>query len=298
MFDARKLLDAFTAGASQGSDPARENAQSLPEMARNIFGQATDGVGQGARDLDAATGASTRIDDTVRNLTGGQSAGDLLNSAKGWVGQNPAAAGAIVGGLGALLLGTKTGRSLSIDAAKVGGLALIGGLAYNAYRKHQAGAAASAGQSQAGAAEPGGAMPGTPDGVVPPAPSGSGFEPSALSDADALLYVRAMAAAATADGIVDRREREQITAGLQNAGVDADAAQFIDDIFANPPTPASLAAEVTGAEQAARVYAAARVAIEPDTHAERAFLKALATELGLSDALIASIDQEASAIHV
>ncbi|MEL6527229.1 MAG: phage/plasmid primase, P4 family, partial [Chloroflexota bacterium] len=44
-------------------------------MARQIFGNAVGGVGDAAGQLDQSTGASQRIDATVRDLTGGQGAG-------------------------------------------------------------------------------------------------------------------------------------------------------------------------------------------------------------------------------
>ncbi|MEM8628320.1 MAG: DUF533 domain-containing protein, partial [Pseudomonadota bacterium] len=139
MFNAKQLLDALTSATSKGTEPARTGADDIGQLARQIFGNAVGGVGDAAGQLDQSTGASQRIDATVRDLTGGQGAGDLLNSAKDWAGNNQVAAGAILGGLGALMLGTSTGRSMGVGAAKLGGLALIGGLAYRAYQRHQQG---------------------------------------------------------------------------------------------------------------------------------------------------------------
>jgi uncharacterized membrane protein YebE (DUF533 family) len=48
---------------------------------------------------------------------------------------NPLATGAIV----AVLLGTKTGRSLGGSALKIGGMAAIAGLGYQAWKNYQAG---------------------------------------------------------------------------------------------------------------------------------------------------------------
>lgn len=292
MFDARSILDALTAGTSQATEGTRTKAPDIATIAREIFGRATSGVQDAAGDINSSTGAGAQIDQKVRELTGGQSAGDLLKRAKQWAGDNPGAAGAIAAGLGALVLGTKTGRSLSMDAAKLGGLVLVGGLAYDAYKKYQAGAGAA--DNSGGAASSGS----NPYGIPSLPPVGSGFEAEAQSDDDALVYVKAMIGAAAADGAVDAAERAQILGGLRQAGVDGASADVLDELFANPPTPANLAQGVSSLEQASRIYTAARVAIEPDTARERQFLADLASAMGMDPALVAAIDGEVRSVRV
>ena len=107
-------------------------------MLGQIFGQATSGVREGAGRVNEATGASEKIDDMIRQITG-QSSPELVAKIKELIAQNQLAAGAAAGGLGTILLGTKTGRSLTLDAAKLGGLVLIGGLAYKAYENYTQG---------------------------------------------------------------------------------------------------------------------------------------------------------------
>jgi uncharacterized membrane protein YebE (DUF533 family) len=60
-----------------------------------------------------------------------------------------------------------------------------------------------------------------------------------------------------------------------------------------PASVDELAAAVGSAEEAAQVYTAARIAIEPDTAGENAFLTALANRLGIDRDLAAFIDNEA-----
>ena len=48
------------------------------------------------------------------------------------------ASGALAGGLATILLGSKMGREFAGDAVKLGGMAVIGGLAYKAYQDWQA----------------------------------------------------------------------------------------------------------------------------------------------------------------
>jgi len=103
-----------------------------------------------------------------------------------------------------------------------------------------------------------------------------------------------MVAAASSDGIVDETERQAIVGNLKAAGIEAEAAQFLESEFANPADPVTLAQGITNPEEAAQVYAAARLAIDPDTADEQAFLKALAGELQLDPSLVAHIDAAAS----
>ena len=113
-------------------------------------------------------------------MSGGRSPEDLLAQLKELMASNQLGTGAALGGLGGLLLGSKTGRSAAMSAAKLGALALIGGLAYSAYRNYSQGKPPLAGASSFHAE---------------PAPGGTGFEPQAVSNESAMLYIRAMIAA-------------------------------------------------------------------------------------------------------
>jgi uncharacterized membrane protein YebE (DUF533 family) len=192
---------------------------------------------------------------------------------------NPAAATAVLGGLGALVFGTSAGRAVVGSAAKLGGLALIGGLAYKAYQNHQAGKPLiDAGQQE-----------------VLPAPAGTGFEPEAASEAAALVFIRAMIAAAAADGAIDAEERNAIIGGLREAGFDPEANAWLANEMANPASVDTLVAAAESPELAAQIYTAARIAINPDKSAEKDFLAGLAGALGLDAELVANIDAAASA---
>jgi uncharacterized membrane protein YebE (DUF533 family) len=170
-------------------------------------------------------------------------------------------------------------------AARLGGLALIGTLAYRALKNFQAGA------SPAGGADDG--RYGVPEELPPP---GSGFEAEAMGNDDAVLFIRTMIAAAAADGHIDREEQQKIIGNLEQAGMDSDAMEFLAREFNNPASVEDIVASVTNDEQAAKVYTAARIAIEPDTPQEQDFLSFLADKLNLDSALAAHIDASAAAI--
>jgi uncharacterized membrane protein YebE (DUF533 family) len=299
MFNAKSLLDALISAGSQAGAKGGSASQGglggmlggladqvqkaggvggLAGMAGQILGQATQGVGDAARQ----TGVQQKAGDALNQATGGRSPQDILNQARQMFNTNPAMATAVLGGLGALVFGTSAGRSVVGSAARMGGLALIGGLAYKAYQNHQAGKPLLDLQTQ----------------EVLPAPQGSGFEPEAASEATALLLVRAMITAASSDGAIDEEERSAILGGLREAGFDSEANEWLANEMANPASIDDLVAAASSPEIAAQVYTAARIAINPDTAAEKDFLAGLAGALGIDAELAGNIDAAASAAKV
>jgi hypothetical protein len=99
--------------------------------------------------------------------------------------------------------------------------------------------------------------------------------------ARAMLLVRAMIAAAKADGEVDPEERARIVARLKTVGADDDARRFVDEELEKPVDLYAITAEVRDVATAAEVYAASLAAIQVDTEAERKYLDNLALRLGL-----------------
>ena len=99
--------------------------------------------------------------------------------------------------------------------------------------------------------------------------------------ARAMLLVRAMIAAAKADGEVDPDERARIVARLKSVGAEDNALRFVEEELAKPVDLYSITAEVRDAATAAEVYAASLAAIQTDTEAERKYLDNLALRLGL-----------------
>lgn len=272
----------------QPADPSRPAAPGglggLGDILGNIFGQATQGVKEGAGRINDTTGAGQKVDDVLRKLTGGQASGDMIAKVKELIGNNPMTAGAVLGGLGALVGGTKTGRSLAFDAAKVGGLVLIGGLAYKAWQNHQAGKPLISGRDA------------SPQKLAVAAPDGSGFEEAAQTNENALVYLRAMIAAAAADGEIDEEEFKRITGNLEQLGFNEGAREFLEQEFQQPATPEELAQAAGSPEVRAQVYTAARLSIEPDTVEEQTWLQALAGALEIDRNLKAQIDAAARGV--
>ncbi len=255
------------AGAGPSAGPGAPN---IMDILGQVLGQATAGAKDGAGRIGTATGANYALG----RMTGGASMEDMMATLKAMIERNQFGAGAAAGGLGAVVLGTQTGRSIAAGAAKIGALALIGGLAYKAFQNYQAGKPLIALDHV----------------VAEAAPDGSGFEPDSVTNEAAILYIRAMIAAASADGRVDQAEMTGIMGNLKQAGFEAAAEEFLADELNNPATIDSLVESCVSAEQGVQVYTAARIAISPDSRAEQAFLAELAAKLGIAPELAANID--------
>ena len=210
-----------------------------------------------------------------------EKANDAVKLAK----DNPLATGAIA----AVLLGTKTGRSLTGNVAVLGGLAAIAGLGYQAYKNYQNGGKPAEGAAPVDAPAQ---LP------VPVPPAQSGFEPEILSNDFVLVLVRAMISAARADGHIDEAERGRILDRAKLAGFGADVEQFLNEELSAPVDLDALVLAAKSEEQRVELYTASRLAIDPDTRAERGYLDLLAGRLGLPDALIDQIEATVSAHKV
>jgi uncharacterized membrane protein YebE (DUF533 family) len=208
---------------------------------------------------------------TVRDTAG--KAGQLAKD-------NPLAAGALV----AVLLGTGTGRQVTGTALKLGGIAAIGGLAYKAYQNYKNG-----GKPEEAAAQ---------DPRLLPPPEDTSFHPSQAPQGEtefALTLVRAMIAAANADGHIDDEERKKIAEKLALSGMGAEAEQFLLSEIEHPHSIDQLIAAVQTDAQKVELYTASRLTIDPDTRVERGYLDLLAGRLKMPDALIDHVEATVAA---
>ena len=258
MIDATRLLDLLVGGGGQADAPFNAPQQ------------------------------YARADQQPQGQQGG--GGDLMERAKGLLQGGGGFGGGLAGGVAAgaitsLLLGSKGGRELAGEALKLGAAAALGGIAYKAYANYRDGKPVGSGfgfgGAGTGATASGGAVP-----SVAPSP----LPPVTPANEHAQLLVRAMIAAALADGTLDASERENITGRLAAAGMDQEAVRFLDAEIARPWSPAQLAAAAPGPEQRSEVYLASMLAIDADTEAERAYLRYLAATLGLDDKLVAHLE--------
>ena len=193
------------------------------------------------------------------------------------------AAGGVAGGLAGILLGGKTSKKLAKGAVKLGGTAALAGLADKAYESGRA-------SQQAPAAEPPQPMK-----DITPKPEGTPFLPARSEERDnmSLAILRAMIAAAKADGHIDAEEHRRIFGKLDELDLDTEEKAFIIDELRKPLDIDAVVAAAVTPELAVEIYAASFLAIDPDDPAEQAYLAMLASRLKLDPGLRAAVETEA-----
>ncbi len=193
------------------------------------------------------------------------------------------ATGGVAGGLAGVLLGGKTSKKLAKGALKVGGTAALAGLAYKAYTQWQASKAA----------------PATPDAPAPmkditPIAEGTPFlpAPEAQRNDMSLAILRAMIAAAKADGHIDAEEQGRIFGKLDELDLGMEEKAFVIDELRKPLDIDAVVKAATTPELALEIYAASFLAIDPDDPAEQAYLAMLASRLKLDPGLRTALEAE------
>ena len=191
--------------------------------------------------------------------------------------------GAAAGGLIATLITSKKARKIGGEALKYGGVAVLGGLAYKAWRDHKANA-----PKTAGAVDPQ---------ALPEAPAGSRFDPSALTDQSGddfrLTLIKAIISAALADGHVDQEEHRIIRGQIDAAELASDEKAFLFDQLSKPSDPIAIANLTSGEEQAAEVYLASMLVLDESVAEDRRYQERLGDALRLPSDL-----RERLEIHV
>ena len=176
--------------------------------------------------------------------------------------------GALTGGALGLLLGkNRTTRKL----ATYGGLAAIGVMVYKAYgdyKQQQGGASASA-------------EPQTVDRLPPP-----------QVEMHSQAILKALVAAAKADGHIDVRERAVIEGEFIRVNQDAELQQWLHAELEKPLDPAEVASAASTPEIASEMYLASLMAADEQNFMERAYLDELARQLKLDDALKSRLEQQ------
>jgi len=188
--------------------------------------------------------------------------------------QRTAMTGAAGLAAGFLLSGGKPHKMLG-NAAKMGAVAAVGGLAYKAWQSYQEK------QENAPVAAP------REDAFIP-APGNE----RAQEELGKTL-VRAMIAAAKADGRIDAEEKDAIFERLKSMSLSAEEKAWVFDELSTPLDINAVVARADTPEHAAEIYAASLVAITADTPAEQAYLEALSAKLRLDPALVTEIHRVA-----
>lgn len=126
--------------------------------------------------------------------------------------------------------------------------------------------------------------------VPPPAPGAVAPSPSpTAAQADPVLLIRAMIAAANADGVFEETERMRILGQLEGVGLTEEEKDFLCAEFNAPRSVQEIVACVSSPAVAAQIYTVSLLTVDVDTPDERAYLRDLRAALGLDEEVSRSI---------
>lgn len=221
-------------------------------------------AGQGSQAQQGRGGMSAQ--DGLGGLLGGLLGGGITAGGSGGLG----------GLLGGLLGGGGGNAGASAQGRSAGGvnyavLASLGMMAFQAYQSWQ--------RSQAAA----------PQQAVRTVDQLSG--PEAEDHSHAIL--RALIAAAKADGRIDPQEEQLIYAEIKRHTSDPQLQQWLDEEVSKPLDAAEVAQSAQDSGMAAEMYLASVMLVDDQQDAERAYLDELASALGIDPTLQVHLEQQA-----
>lgn len=199
--------------------------------------------------------------------------------------------GAAAGGIVALLVGNKSARKFAGKAATYGGAAMLGGLAYRAFQNYRDNSGANPASTQTAASF-----------ETHSAPSEQSFHQQAISSVNnqqqsfELILMKAMIAAAKADGHIDNQEQQRIFQAVQKMNLSAEEKGLLFDCMQQDISVEELAASTSSIELKAEIYLASCLIIEPDHASEREYLNRLVRALELPDELAFQLEQQAQQV--
>lgn len=206
------------------------------------------------------------------------------------------ASGAAGGALTSVLMGKKS-KKAGKKALKVGALAAVGGLAWKAYKQYSDNKSSQP-VSQANTQ------------AIPPQPQHQAFDYSTrqiapeqfetvvaddTSECGQMLLVRAMIAAAHADGHIDGDEQQRIFGKVDEMDLSvADKASLFDELR-NPLSMDQIVTKTPNSETAIEVYAASLMAIDMAAPASQVYLNQLGDRLFIPTELRQGLQQQMQA---
>lgn len=223
-----------------------------------------------------------------------QSLGDTLSGLGSKV-PGGALGGLAAGGLLGVLVGNKKMRKtvgkVAGGAVGIGGAAVLGAVAFSAYKNWKSGDAPQSSSTPVGNAPAALTPPSNP-----PAIEQARFDPVQSVGSDGqpfqITLIKAMIAASNADGHIDKDEQANIFEAVNRADLEPADKALVFDTLQNPPSVSQVAAMSNGLEQASEIYLASRLAIDPDNAEEHKYLANLTMMLQLPDDLIIHLEDQ------
>ncbi|WP_110690834.1 tellurite resistance TerB family protein [Salinicola endophyticus] len=181
------------------------------------------------------------------------------------------------GGALGLLVGSKRGRSLGGKAIKYGALAGLGALAWKAWQAHQEQKSAPAEATTA---------------TDQPLEQLSGERQETRS----LSILRAMIAAARADGHIDAAERAALGEQIDALGADDELHAWVEREMSAPLDAEAIARDADSPQAARELYLASVAIIDDQNPMEKAWLDQLAQALSLDSEMRQALEREVHAV--
>jgi uncharacterized membrane protein YebE (DUF533 family) len=205
--------------------------------------------------------AAAGLGGLLGGASGSGGLGSLLSGAGG---------GALAAGAMGLLLGNKKVRKVGGKVAIYGGLAALGVLAYKAYGNYNA-QKGTAPQSE----------PQTLDRLPP-----------AQAEQHSQAILKALVAAAKADGHIDDRERQLIEGEFTKLDNDQELQHWLHAELNKPLDPTDVARAAGTPEMAAEMYIASVMLVDEENFMEKAYLDELAKQLKLEPGLKVELEKQ------
>jgi uncharacterized membrane protein YebE (DUF533 family) len=242
----------------------------------------------------------------TKNLLSNMDTNGLVGKLLGGMATKNFAAGLLTGGVAGSLLGGGKIRGGVADvaetAAKVGGIALLGTLAYKAYGNYQqqktmggnanlvdAVKTSALGMMQQAGGLLSGAMGAA--GIAAPQAQGQLAAPTPNPEL-ALAIIRAMIGAAKADGHMDAAESQKIMGQLEQSGMNPQEKMFLMQEMANTPDVNAIAAAAKSPQEGAQIYLAAVLVCDSQCAKEQDYLASLASALKLDPQFTQGLQSE------
>ncbi len=185
--------------------------------------------------------------------------------------------GAMAVGVLALLLGTGAGRRVTGSALKIGSLAAIGGIGWKAYQNWvtQKTEIDQEVQDMASNAK-----------IIPINELGE-----AEANERSQILLKAMIAAAKADGHINKKEVAAIDEQIEKLGLTGDVATLMQSEIAKPLDVKEIAELAENSAIAAEIYLVSAVVTDKENSMEREYLDSLAKAMKLPEGLVEQLQK-------
>lgn len=241
-----------------------------------------------------------------KNLLANIDANGLIGKMLGGMATKNFAAGLLTGGVATSLFG---GKHAVENMAKMGGLALLGTLAYKAYGNYKQQQLSGGNASVIGsvknsasdmASQAGGLLSDLLGGGPPgqrPAALPSPAETAAAAPELSLAIMRAMIGAAKADGHMDAEESRKIMSHLEASGTSPQEKMLLMQELANSQDINAIASAAQTPQDSAQIYLAALLVCDSQCVKEQQYLSELAAALRLEPGFTAGLQQQLLAMQ-